>query len=160
METLPLWVCGNDFRAFQSLFQLLSIKQFHRNFEVFSLLLERLQLFHLARVVRAILPEEIAVTLHHSEGHRAIILLPGKHCHSCFVHWAWKPVKIVSLIVLENPPAVGKRVIANIGRLSSPDTSVHLQVPSLAQGQVSQVTQVGEPSNWKWLITRHGGRQT
>merc|ERR1719445_1917708 len=73
----------------------------------------------LARVVRAILPEEIAVTLHHSEGHRAIILLP---------------VKIVGLIVLENPPAVGKRVIANIGRLSSPDTSVHLQVPSQAWG--------------------------
>ena len=45
---------------------------------------ERLQLFHLARVVRAVLPEEIAVTLHHSEGHRAIILLPGKHCQSSF----------------------------------------------------------------------------
>ena len=45
---------------------------------------ERLQLFHLARVVRAVLPEEIAVTLHHSECHRAIILLPGKHCQSSF----------------------------------------------------------------------------
>ena len=58
----------------------------------------------------------------------------------------WKPVKIVGLIVLENPPAVGKRVIANIGRLSSPDTSVHLQVPSLAKDQVSQVILPSEPS--------------
>ena len=152
-----MWARGNVFRAFQSFLQLLRIKLFdHKDLQLW-------------RAFAIVSPGPSSESRPSRRDCRNPPSLRGPSCHhtspwkalpELLFHRAWKPVQIIGLVVLENPPAVGKRVVANIGGLSSPNTSVHLQVPSLAQAQVSQGSQVRLPSYWKWLITRHGGRQT
>ena len=144
-----MWARGNVFRAFQPLLQLLRIKLFdHKDLQLW-------------RAFAIVSPGPSSESRPSRRDCRNPPSLRGPSCHHTFpwktllevlLHWAWKPVQIIGLIVLENPPAVGKRVVANIGRLSSPNTSVHLQVPSLAQDQVSQVRL---PSYWKWLISNY-----
>ena len=43
---------------------------------------------------------------------------------------------MVGFVVLEDSPSTGKRVVANICRLPSPNSSVHLQVSSLVGGML------------------------
>ena len=56
---------------------------------------------------------------------------------------------MVGFIVLEDSPAIGKRVIAYVGRLPSPNSSVHLQVSSLVITQSIEryISDLG-----RWLI--------